>query len=150
MFVGTEFLGKIYVIKIGKVLAAPEMGSLHHVPKSLCLSLKAHEKFGWELPATTSFVPSLSSPPLQVYGIFYATSFLELYRSPHNATTTSHNITVIVQRDEQYLFLVGCVSGPSPTRATGRSPVPKPEGTLLTAGPSLRGPCDVSLPRATV
>uniref|UniRef100_A0A8B9E5E2 Sortilin related receptor 1 n=1 Tax=Anser cygnoides TaxID=8845 RepID=A0A8B9E5E2_ANSCY len=62
-----------------------------------------------------------TGPRNVVYGIFYATSFLELYRSPHNATTTSHNITVIVQRDEQYLFLVGCVSGP----------------------------CDVSLPRAT-
>ncbi|NXJ16172.1 SORL protein, partial [Odontophorus gujanensis] len=41
-----------------------------------------------------------------VYGIFYATSFLELYQAPHNTTTTFHNATVIVQRDEQYLFLV--------------------------------------------
>uniref|UniRef100_A0A669Q0W2 Sortilin-related receptor n=1 Tax=Phasianus colchicus TaxID=9054 RepID=A0A669Q0W2_PHACC len=45
-----------------------------------------------------------------VYGIFYATSFLELYRSPHNTTTTFHNATVIVQRDEQYLFLVRVMS----------------------------------------
>ncbi|XP_077313881.1 sortilin-related receptor [Lithobates pipiens] len=40
------------------------------------------------------------------YGLFYATSFLELYRNPQNITTTLHNITVIVNRDEQYLFLV--------------------------------------------
>ncbi|KFP93218.1 SORL protein, partial [Haliaeetus albicilla] len=49
---------------------------------------------------------SWTGPKNVVYGIFYATSFLELYRSPHNTTTTSHNVTVIVQRDEQYLFLV--------------------------------------------
>ncbi|NWS37837.1 SORL protein, partial [Probosciger aterrimus] len=49
---------------------------------------------------------SWTGPRNVVYGIFYATSFLELYRSPHNTTTTSHNITVLVQRDEQYLFLV--------------------------------------------
>ncbi|NWV36906.1 SORL protein, partial [Grantiella picta] len=49
---------------------------------------------------------SWSGPRNVVYGIFYATSFLELYRSPHNSTTTAHNITVLVQRDEQYLFLV--------------------------------------------
>ncbi|XP_041425155.1 sortilin-related receptor isoform X2 [Xenopus laevis] len=44
------------------------------------------------------------------YGIFYATSFLELYRNPKNVTTTLHNATVIVNRDEQYLFLVRVVS----------------------------------------
>ncbi|NWW77571.1 SORL protein, partial [Climacteris rufus] len=49
---------------------------------------------------------SWTGPRNVVYGIFYATSFLELYRSPHNSSTTSHNITVLVQRDEQYLFLV--------------------------------------------
>ncbi|NWI98369.1 SORL protein, partial [Crypturellus undulatus] len=47
-----------------------------------------------------------TGPRNVVYGIFYATSFLELYRSPHNTSTTSHNATVIVSRDEQYLFLV--------------------------------------------
>ncbi|XP_040471960.1 sortilin-related receptor isoform X4 [Falco naumanni] len=53
---------------------------------------------------------SWTGPRNVVYGIFYATSFLELYRSPHNTTTTSHNITVLVQRDEQYLFLVRVMS----------------------------------------
>lgn len=43
---------------------------------------------------------------MQTYGLFYATSFLELYRNPQNITTMLHNITVIVNRDEQYLFLV--------------------------------------------
>ncbi|XP_042329909.1 sortilin-related receptor-like [Sceloporus undulatus] len=51
-----------------------------------------------------------TGPRNVVYGIFYATSFLELYRNPNNATTTLHNITVIVNRDEQYLFLVRVVS----------------------------------------
>eukprot|EP00079_Xenopus_tropicalis_P028076 XP_012822697.1 PREDICTED: sortilin-related receptor [Xenopus tropicalis] len=44
------------------------------------------------------------------YGIFYATSFLDLYRNPKNVTTTLHNATVIVNRDEQYLFLVRVIS----------------------------------------
>ncbi|KAG8434631.1 hypothetical protein GDO86_012842 [Hymenochirus boettgeri] len=44
------------------------------------------------------------------YGVFYATSFLELYRKPQNSTTTLHNATVHVNRDEQYLFLVRVVS----------------------------------------
>ncbi|RLV91912.1 hypothetical protein DV515_00013971 [Chloebia gouldiae] len=38
-----------------------------------------------------------------------------LYRSPHNSTTSAHNATVLVQRDEQYLFLVG--SPPPPPSA---------------------------------
>lgn len=42
----------------------------------------------------------------QVYGIFYATSFLDLYRNPKSLVTSLHNKTVIVSRDEQYLFLV--------------------------------------------
>ncbi|KAJ7304991.1 hypothetical protein JRQ81_010733 [Phrynocephalus forsythii] len=33
-----------------------------------------------------------------------------LYRNPNTTTTTLHNITVIVNRDEQYLFLVRVVS----------------------------------------
>ncbi|KAM8927924.1 sortilin-related receptor [Pelodytes ibericus] len=44
------------------------------------------------------------------YGIFYATSFLELHRNPYNINTTLHNTTVIVNRDEQYLFLVRVIS----------------------------------------
>lgn len=42
----------------------------------------------------------------QVYGIFYATSFLDLYRNPKSLTTSQHNKTVLVSGDEQYLFLV--------------------------------------------
>ncbi|XP_053307342.1 sortilin-related receptor isoform X2 [Spea bombifrons] len=45
-----------------------------------------------------------------IYGIFYATSFLGLYRNPYNINTTLHNATVLVSRDEQYLFLVRVVS----------------------------------------
>ncbi|KAM9299149.1 sortilin-related receptor [Gastrophryne carolinensis] len=44
------------------------------------------------------------------YGVFYATSFLELHRSPRSMTTTLNNVTVIVSRDEQYLFLVRVIS----------------------------------------
>ncbi|XP_032658219.1 sortilin-related receptor isoform X2 [Chelonoidis abingdonii] len=51
-----------------------------------------------------------TGPRNVVYGVFYATSFLELYRNPHNTTTALHNIIVIVNRDEQYLFLVRVMS----------------------------------------
>ncbi|KAM9036200.1 sortilin-related receptor [Sarcophilus harrisii] len=47
-----------------------------------------------------------TGPRNVVYGVFYATSFLDLYRNPKNLTTSFHNSTVIVNRDEQYLFLV--------------------------------------------
>lgn len=43
---------------------------------------------------------------VQVYGIFFATSFLDLYRSPHSVNTSSSSRTVTVDSDEQYLFLV--------------------------------------------
>lgn len=47
-----------------------------------------------------------TGPKNVVYGIFYATSFLDLYRNPKSLTTPLHNKTVIVNKDEQYLFLV--------------------------------------------
>ncbi|XP_049476827.1 sortilin-related receptor [Panthera uncia] len=50
-----------------------------------------------------------TGPRNVVYGIFYATSFLDLYRSPKSLTTSLHNKIVIVRRDEQYLFLVRVV-----------------------------------------
>ncbi|KAM5310926.1 sortilin-related receptor isoform 1-T6 [Glossophaga mutica] len=50
-----------------------------------------------------------TGPRNVVYGIFYATSFLDLYRNPKSETTSLHNKTVIVSRDEQYLFLVRVV-----------------------------------------
>lgn len=70
-------------------------------------------------PCQTLPHPCCALPP-QVYGIFYATSFLELYRSPHNSTTSAHNITVLVQRDEQYLFLVGSLP-PLPPPGSART-----------------------------
>uniref|UniRef100_A0A8D2BEA9 Sortilin-related receptor n=1 Tax=Sus scrofa TaxID=9823 RepID=A0A8D2BEA9_PIG len=57
-----------------------------------------------------------TGPRNVVYGIFYATSFLDLYRNPKSVTTSQHNKTVLVSRDEQYLFLVRVVvpyQGPS-------------------------------------
>ncbi|ERE76788.1 sortilin-related receptor [Cricetulus griseus] len=57
-----------------------------------------------------------TGPKNVVYGIFYATSFLDLYRNPRSVTTSLHNKTVIVNKDEQYLFLVRVVipyQGPS-------------------------------------
>uniref|UniRef100_A0A674CL20 Sortilin-related receptor, L(DLR class) A repeats containing n=1 Tax=Salmo trutta TaxID=8032 RepID=A0A674CL20_SALTR len=45
-----------------------------------------------------------------VYGIFFATSFLDLYRSPHSVNTSSSSRTVAVDSDEQYLFLVRAIS----------------------------------------
>ncbi|OWK17993.1 SORL1, partial [Cervus elaphus hippelaphus] len=57
-----------------------------------------------------------TGPRNVVYGIFYATSFLDLYRNPKSLTTSQHNRTVLVSGDEQYLFLVRVVvpyQGPS-------------------------------------
>uniref|UniRef100_A0A5F9DAM4 Sortilin-related receptor n=1 Tax=Oryctolagus cuniculus TaxID=9986 RepID=A0A5F9DAM4_RABIT len=57
-----------------------------------------------------------TGPRNVVYGIFYATSFLDLYRNPSSLTTPLHNATVLVGKDEQYLFLVRVVmpyQGPS-------------------------------------
>lgn len=44
---------------------------------------------------------------VQLYGVFYATSFLDLFRRPRQVSTSSLGLTVTVQSDEQYLFLVG-------------------------------------------
>nr|XP_061781469.1 sortilin-related receptor-like isoform X2 [Nerophis lumbriciformis] len=46
----------------------------------------------------------------QVFGVFYATSFLDLYHSPSLVHTASTNLTITVDSDEQYLFLVRTVS----------------------------------------
>lgn len=43
---------------------------------------------------------------VQTYGVFYATSFLDLYRSPRQLSAASLSLTVVVDSDEQYLFLV--------------------------------------------
>ncbi|XP_029628708.1 sortilin-related receptor isoform X2 [Salmo trutta] len=53
---------------------------------------------------------TVTGSPAQVYGIFFATSFLDLYRSPHIVNTSASNRTVTVDSDEQYLFLVRAVS----------------------------------------
>ncbi|KAI9999595.1 hypothetical protein NQD34_018369 [Periophthalmus magnuspinnatus] len=50
---------------------------------------------------------TINTQPVQVvYGVFYATSFLDLYRRPRLVHTTSLSLTVTVDSDEQYLFLV--------------------------------------------
>ncbi len=48
-----------------------------------------------------------------MYGVFYATSFLDLYRRPHRVNTTSTSLTLIVDSDKQFLFLVS-VHPPTP------------------------------------
>lgn len=49
----------------------------------------------------------------QTYGVFYATSFLDLYRSPRQLSATSLGLTVLVDSGEQYLFLVSVPPTPS-------------------------------------
>ncbi|KAJ3591191.1 hypothetical protein NHX12_009138 [Muraenolepis orangiensis] len=51
-----------------------------------------------------------NTKPAQVYGIFYATSFLDLYRNPHRVSSASSQTIVTVDSDEQYLFLVRAIS----------------------------------------
>uniref|UniRef100_A0A3Q2DBT9 Fibronectin type-III domain-containing protein n=1 Tax=Cyprinodon variegatus TaxID=28743 RepID=A0A3Q2DBT9_CYPVA len=53
---------------------------------------------------------SINSGSSAVYGVFYATSFLDLYRSPHQVRSTSPSLTVTVDSDEQFLFLARVVS----------------------------------------
>ncbi|XP_029922532.1 sortilin-related receptor isoform X2 [Myripristis murdjan] len=53
---------------------------------------------------------TITGPPAQVYGVFYATSFLDLYRFPRSINTSSLSLTVTVDSDEQYLFLVRAIS----------------------------------------
>ncbi|XP_029027892.1 sortilin-related receptor isoform X2 [Betta splendens] len=53
---------------------------------------------------------TVSTPLVKVFGVFYATSFLELYKNPSKVNTTSLSLTVTVDSDEQYLFLVRAVS----------------------------------------
>ncbi|XP_013882871.1 sortilin-related receptor [Austrofundulus limnaeus] len=52
----------------------------------------------------------ISEPPAQVYGVFYATSFLDLYRRPRQVRSSSLSLTVTVDSDEQFLFLARAVS----------------------------------------
>ncbi|XP_076146177.1 sortilin-related receptor [Alosa pseudoharengus] len=44
------------------------------------------------------------------YGIFFATSFLDLYHGPHSETSCGSSLTVTVDADEQYLFQVRVIS----------------------------------------
>ncbi|XP_048838564.1 LOW QUALITY PROTEIN: sortilin-related receptor [Brienomyrus brachyistius] len=53
---------------------------------------------------------SWTGPHAELYGVFFATSFLELYRQPHSRNSTSSSLTVSVDSDEQYLFLVRVIS----------------------------------------
>uniref|UniRef100_A0AAR2KSS9 Fibronectin type-III domain-containing protein n=1 Tax=Pygocentrus nattereri TaxID=42514 RepID=A0AAR2KSS9_PYGNA len=49
---------------------------------------------------------SWTGPQAQMYGVFYATSFLDLYRGPHRVNSSSSSLILTVQNDEQYLFVV--------------------------------------------
>uniref|UniRef100_A0A672QD42 Sortilin-related receptor n=1 Tax=Sinocyclocheilus grahami TaxID=75366 RepID=A0A672QD42_SINGR len=51
-----------------------------------------------------------TGPQAEMYGVFYATSFLDLYRRPHRVNTTSTSLIVIVDSDKQYLFLVRVIT----------------------------------------
>ncbi|KAL4608616.1 sortilin-related receptor [Arapaima gigas] len=53
---------------------------------------------------------SWTGPSGKLYGIFFATSFLDLYRNPHSYNSTTNSLTVTVDTDEQYLFLVRVIS----------------------------------------
>ncbi|MBN3300436.1 SORL protein, partial [Amia calva] len=53
---------------------------------------------------------SWTAPPVQEYGVFFATSFLELYRNPRKVSTSGTSLTITVDSDEQYLFLVRATS----------------------------------------
>ncbi|KAK1153494.1 sortilin-related receptor [Acipenser oxyrinchus oxyrinchus] len=49
---------------------------------------------------------SWTGPEDVVYSVFFATSFFELYKNPKTNSTAFHNLTVTVDSDEQFLFLV--------------------------------------------
>ncbi|RVE64659.1 hypothetical protein OJAV_G00128190 [Oryzias javanicus] len=53
---------------------------------------------------------TVSGPLAKLYGVFYSTSFMDLYRNPQHLHSASLNLTVTVGRDEQYLFLVRAIS----------------------------------------
>ncbi|XP_061574688.1 sortilin-related receptor isoform X2 [Cololabis saira] len=60
-------------------------------------------------PPGQARAPGTVGPPGQVYGVFYATSFLDLLRSPRQVHSSSLNLTMTMDSDEQYLFLVRAV-----------------------------------------
>ncbi|KAJ8401703.1 hypothetical protein AAFF_G00376740 [Aldrovandia affinis] len=49
---------------------------------------------------------SWTGPQAAMYGVFFSTSFLDLYRSPHSQNSSSSSLTVTVDNDEQFLFFV--------------------------------------------
>ncbi|KAM6959084.1 sortilin-related receptor [Aplochiton taeniatus] len=53
---------------------------------------------------------TVTGPSALEYGVFYSTSFLDLYRRPQRVTTSGFGLSVTVESDEQYLFLVRAVS----------------------------------------
>uniref|UniRef100_A0A8C9U7N9 Sortilin related receptor 1 n=1 Tax=Scleropages formosus TaxID=113540 RepID=A0A8C9U7N9_SCLFO len=53
---------------------------------------------------------SWTGPHGELYGVFFATSFLDLYRNPRSHNSTTNSLIVTVDTDEQYLFLVRVVS----------------------------------------
>uniref|UniRef100_A0A3Q3AY67 Sortilin-related receptor n=1 Tax=Kryptolebias marmoratus TaxID=37003 RepID=A0A3Q3AY67_KRYMA len=52
----------------------------------------------------------ISDPSAEVYGVFYGTFFLDLYRNPRQVRSSSLSLTVTVDSGEQFLFLARVVS----------------------------------------
>lgn len=117
-----EIVGQSVMQKVGNLTAQTEYEISAWAKSDFGESSVAFEHFN--TTGTRPAVPSLKAKATNqtavecswvgvknvTYGLFYATSFLELYRNPQNITTTLHNITVLVNRDEQYLFLVRVIS----------------------------------------
>ncbi|XP_035241564.1 sortilin-related receptor-like [Anguilla anguilla] len=53
---------------------------------------------------------SWTGAPAEVYGVFFAPSFLELYRSPRSQNSSGSSAIVTVDTDAQYLFLVRAIA----------------------------------------
>ncbi|XP_036379298.1 sortilin-related receptor-like [Megalops cyprinoides] len=53
---------------------------------------------------------SWTGPVAEMYGVFFSTSFLDLYRSPGRQNSSSSSLTVTVDSGEQYLFFVRVIS----------------------------------------
>ncbi|KAI1903297.1 hypothetical protein AGOR_G00025750 [Albula goreensis] len=88
-----------------------------------------------------------TGPRAEMYGVFFSTSFLDLYRNPHSKNSSSSSLTVTVDSDEQFLFFVRVIapylgppseyvmvkmipSGRLPPRSLHRVRVEKTQATL--------------------
>ncbi|KAG5836889.1 hypothetical protein ANANG_G00233470 [Anguilla anguilla] len=64
---------------------------------------------------------SWTGAPAEVYGVFFAPSFLDLYRSPRSQNSSGSSAIVTVDTDAQYLFLTYVVHVRDAVRKTERS-----------------------------